>query len=543
MSKHRGADALIRVLRARGVTQLFTVSGNHVMSVFDAALDGGMGLVHARHEAATVHMADARSRVSGRVGVALVTGGPGHANAVSALYTARMAEAPLVLLSGHAPRSERGMGAFQEMPQADVAAPLAKAAWTCAAADEVARDVARAMDIACDGRPGPVSLSLASDALEAEASAQSSAAVAKEGVSPIVDARLIDAVVERLQRAVRPLILVGPASMTRHGARVAAALDDAIGVPVVGMESPRGIADPALGAFGEMLAQADCVLLVGKRLDFTLGFGRPPAFSAGCAFLQIDADADELLRTRRAVGDRLVIAGSAAANTALRALADRASASNPQRHAAWQREVRAAIAFRPAGWGRAVSGDEGRLHPLEALRPLQALLDTHPESVLVSDGGEFGQWAQACLQAPHRVINGMAGSIGSALPYAVGARCALPDVPIVATLGDGTFGFHASEIDTAVRYRLPFIAVVGNDARWNAEYQIQLREYGKNRLIGCELAPTRYDAVCAAFGGYGALVTHGNDMAAAVNQAHASALPACINVMIDGVAAPRITRA
>src|SRR5690348_6785779 len=92
--KNRGADALVRALRAHGVNGVFTVSGNHVMSVFDAALDAGVALVHARHEAATVHMADAQARVSGQVGIALVTGGPGHANAVSALYTARMAEAP-----------------------------------------------------------------------------------------------------------------------------------------------------------------------------------------------------------------------------------------------------------------------------------------------------------------------------------------------------------------------------------------------------------------------------------------------------------------
>src|SRR6185503_7066909 len=164
--KNRGADALLRAMRARGVAKIFTVSGNHVMPVFDAALDAGIDLIHARHEAATVHMADAYARVSGRVGIALVTGGPGHANAVSALYTARMAEAPLVLVSGHAPRSQLGMGAFQEMAQADVALPLAKAAWTCTRADDVASNVARAIDIARSGRPGPVSLSLSSDALE-----------------------------------------------------------------------------------------------------------------------------------------------------------------------------------------------------------------------------------------------------------------------------------------------------------------------------------------------------------------------------------------
>jgi acetolactate synthase I/II/III large subunit len=311
---------------------------------------------------------------------------------------------------------------------------------------------------------------------------------------------------------------------------------------VVGMESPRGIADPSLGAFGEMLAQADCVVLVGKRLDFTLRFAKPPALAADCMFLQIDADEEEFARTRRAVGDRLAMTARADAAVALQRLAARTSALTRNRHTAWRHEVEAAIAYRPPDWNGVSPDDSHRLHPLEALRPLQALLDSSPDSVFVSDGGEFGQWAQACLHAPHRVINGMAGAIGSALAYAIGARCALPDAPIVATLGDGTFGFHAAEIDTAARYKLPFVAVVGNDARWNAEYQIQLREYGAGRLVGCELAPTRYDAVCAAFGGYGELVSRAADMTAAVARATASRLPACVNVMIDGVAAPQIAR-
>ena len=535
--KNRGADALLRVLRARGVTKIFTVSGNHVMPVFDAAIDAGIDLVHARHEAATVHMADAYARVSGRVGIALVTGGPGHANAVSALYTALMAEAPVVLLSGHAPQSQLGMGAFQEMAQADVAEPLTKAAWTCSGADEVERDAARAIGIACAGRPGPVSLSVTSDALERTASPN---ATGSSFAEPALADDVADAILGHLQRAARPLVIVGPASMTRHAFRYATAFEDAIGIPVVGMESPRGIADPSLGAFGEMLTQADCILLVGKRVDFTLRFARPPAIAPDCIFLQIDAEDIEFERSRRAVGDRLVVTARTGARAALQALTAKAGAFGERRHAAWHQDVRAAIAFRPTAWSE--PSTTGRFHPLAALRPLQPLLDSHGESVFVSDGGEFGQWAQACLHASQRVINGMAGAIGSALPYAIGARCALPDVPIVATLGDGTFGFHATEIDTAARYRLPFVALVGNDARWNAEYQIQLREYGAERLIGCELAPTRYDLVCAAFGGHGELVTEAAGVGDAVSRAARSRLPACINTMIDGVAAPTIAR-
>jgi acetolactate synthase I/II/III large subunit len=539
-SPARGADALIAALQQAGVRRIFTLSGNHIMPVYDAAFGAGMALLHTRHEAAAVHMADAWARLSGQVGVALVTGGPGHANAVSALYTAAMAESPVLLLSGHAPLGQAGMGAFQAMRQADIAAPLCKASWVSTGADALATDLARAWRIAASGRPGPVHLSLPSDALEGRCAATPTLAPQAFAVIPqALAASDAQALRERLQRARRPLVLTGPLTLTRSGRRRLAALEAALGVPVVGMESPRGTGDPALGAFAPMLAQADCVLLLGKPLDFTLKFGRAPAFDAGCTFLQVDPDAAELERTRRAVGARMETALLADTLAAIDALTD--AGSGGAQHVAWRDDLQAAIAYRPSAWDQA-QGTAGRLHPVQALRPLQALLDRHPDSVLVSDGGEIGQWAQACLTAPQRVINGVAGSIGAALPFAAAARLAQPGAPVIAVLGDGTFGFHSAEIDTAVRHGLPYVAVVGNDARWNAEYQIQRRDYGPERTIGCELLPTRYDAVCAAFGGHGELVTEPQALRPAAERALASGLPACLNVMIDGLPAPNILR-
>ena len=536
MGKSRGADALARSLARAGARHIFTLSGNHVMPLFDAALDAGLSLIHVRHEAAAVHMADAWARLTGETGVALVTGGPGHANAVSALYTAAMAESPLVLLSGHAPLGQIGRGAFQEMRQADVAAPLAKASWTSQRAGEVAADFDRASALAQGGRPGPVHLSLPVDCLEGEVLDTDAGAVPQNrGEREAgIDAH---AFVERLQRARRPLVLTGPASLTRRGRERMAGLESALGIPVIGMESPRGIADPSLGAFAEILALADCVLLLGKRLDFTLKFGASPAFAADCAFMQIDAEQSEIARTGRAVAERLGLSALAALFPAAYALG--AAARQPAK-GAWLGETRAAIAFRPAAWDGALSRQKGRLHPVQACRPLQALLDAHRDAVLVADGGEIGQWAQACLSAPNRIINGVAGSIGAALPFAVAARLAKPDAPVIAFMGDGTFGFHPAEIDTAVRYRLPFVAVVGNDARWNAEYQIQLRDFG--RVVGTELLPARYDLVAEGFGGYGELVTDPSELLAAARRAQHSALPACLNVMIEGLPAPDLKR-
>ncbi len=555
MQSNRGADALCQTLRAAGVTRIFTLSGNHIMPVFDAALDAGIELIHVRHEAAAVHMADAYARLTGKPAVALVTGGPGHANAVPALYTAQMSESPVVLLSGHAPNDQAGQGSFQEMRQAEMAAPVTKAAWTAASADSLGGDGLRALREAASGRPGPVQVSLPTDALESSTSTrpetvgaqhfQGNDAMRAAPTMPLGDVTAASLLVW-LAGGKQPLILTGPATLTRAGRAKLQALEEACGVPVIGMESPRGVNDPALGAFAQMLAQADRVLLIGKKVDFTLKLGK--AFVAACGLMQVDAEEVELARARRALGARLAGQFQADAFSAITALIDAANAPAARApRSGWRDEVASALRYRPAAWDRAASALPDRLHPVQVCRPLQSILDRHADAVLVSDGGEFGQWAQACLTAPQRIINGPAGAIGSALPFALGARMALPAnsaaTPVIALMGDGTFGFHPAEFDTAVRYNLPFVAIVGNDARWNAEYQIQLKSYGAQRLVGCELLPTRYDQVAMAFGGYGELVTEAAQLLPAVERAIASGKPACINVMMEGVPAPVVTRA
>src|SRR5262249_59515089 len=122
-------------------------------------------------------------------------------------------------------------------------------------------------------------------------------------------------------------------------------------------------------------------------------------------------------------------------------------------------------------------------------------------TVLICDGGEFAEWGQGMLPVRRRLVNGVAGSIGGSLSFALAARLVAPTAPIFAVLGDGTIGFHLSEFETAARRDLPFVAVLGNDACWNAESQIQLREYGRERMHGCTLTPARYELGGAAPGG------------------------------------------
>ena len=529
-------------MEAGGVERAFTLSGNQIMSVFDAAIDSNVELLHVRHEAAAVHMADAFGRLTGRPGVALVTAGPGFANTLSALYVALMAESPLVLLSGRAPLDSAG--AFQDMLQAHMARPVAKESWTLAEGVDPGLELARAFRIATSGRPGPVHLALPVDLLEGEAPSPTGPAGPGdlEPTAAPVDGRAVGALLAALMESDRPLVLAGPA-MTRGRARdVLEELAGRSGLPVVSMESPRGTGDPSLGALADVLPEADTVLLLGKKLDFSLKMGRPPAFAPGCRFLQVDADEAviELARTVLAPSglEAAVVADPvSAAESMIAALDGRRSADH-----GWTREVEEAAAYRPASW-ESVEAREGEpLHPLQVARALRDTMAGCDDPVFVSDGGEFGQWAQAVVSAPSRVINGPSGAIGGGVPFALGANAARAGSTVFLATGDGSFGYHAMEIDTAARCGLPFVAVVGNDAAWNAEYQIQLRDYGEDRLYGCELLPTRYDLLAQALGGHGEQVTDAAQLRPALERAAASGKPACVNVEIQRAAAPTVSR-
>jgi len=161
-----GAAALTQTLRNAGVETVFSLSGNQIMPVYDAAIDSGLRIVHTRHEAAAVYMADGWAQVTGELGVALVTAAPGFANAISALYTARMQEVPVLFLSGDSPVGGDGTGTFQELDQVAIASPVVKHSVRAMSTETLGKTIAEAIRIAKSGRPGPVHVALPFDVLK-----------------------------------------------------------------------------------------------------------------------------------------------------------------------------------------------------------------------------------------------------------------------------------------------------------------------------------------------------------------------------------------
>jgi len=542
----RGADIVARSLERLGHRTVFTLSGNHIMSIFDAAIEAKLELIHTRHEAAAVHMADAWGRLTGEPGIAMVTGGPGHANAVGALFTALSAESPMVLLSGHAATWELGRGGFQEIRQAEMAAPVAKASWTAKSAATLGEELGEALRIAKSGRPGPVHLSLPSDLLDETVEAN---AIRWPDAGKVANPQQIamtpgaaDAVLAAMAGAKRPVILAGPHLSSRKGRDLLKRLEQATGAPAAVIESPRGANDATLGAFGDVVKASDLIVLLGKALDFTIKWATGPAFAADVKVISIDPDGELVARAAREKGANLAFGCVADTFPAGEALLARVAASGRKADLGWLREARAMMDGRPEGWAKLKGATAGRLHAAEVFRALRPIVERDPETLLICDGGEFAQWGQSLLPVNKRMINSVAGSIGASLPFAIAGRVHDKMAPVIAVLGDGTFGFHMSEFESAVRHRTPFVAILGNDACWNAESQIQKRDYGADRMHGCELLPARYDQVVAALGGHGELVERIEDLVPAVERALASGKPACVNVQVESIAAPIIRK-
>lgn len=532
----RGADLLVRSLKEAGVSRIFSLSGNQIMPVYDACFAAEMEIIHTRHEAAALYMAEAHAQLTGEVGVALVTAGVGLANATGPLFSAAQSETPVLLLSGDSPLRQDGTGAFQEMPQVAVTTPLTKFSDRPARAGDYGLAIAQALATARAGRPGPVHLALAQDVLEADATGTPMPEPAAFAPAPMPpDAAALDALRAALASAARPVLICGPLlNATRFAALVA--LEEALAAPIIPMESPRGLRDPALGRISEVLAEADLVVSLGKRVDFTLGFGA--ANTAG-QWIVAEPDPAEAARAARNLGPRLLQGIPAGA----REMAEAFLQAPPPAvaRAEWRAHVARSLAARvpetPAS---------GAIAPQALCAAVQRQLDAAPEPLVICDGGEFGQWAQACCHAPARVLNGTSGAIGGCLPYAMAAAKARPGATVVSLMGDGTAGFHLAEFETAARAGMGCVIVIGNDRRWNAEHLIQMRSYGPDRLIGCELSGARYDLAAAALGAHGEYVSAPDELDAALTRAVKAARkgqPACVNVEIEGAPAPVLTRA
>lgn len=506
------AHWLSRFIKAQGIDSIFSVSGNQIMPVYDGCLDAQLRIIHARHEAACVFMADGYSQIANRPGVALVTAGSGFMNALGAVFSAKHARSRVLLLSGDSPVAMDGKGAFQEMQQSRVFdAEFSFTRRPRSVAELVAAVESAYQYLTSDDCLGPAHIALPADLLLTPCTAPIGT-IDPELSTPSSALKIARAIEASIQQAANPVVVLGPEFNRSRHPELTTALSAHLGCPVLCMESPRGIADPSEPKLANYLQRADRVISFAKPVDFTLKFGA--VTSEHCHWTVIDHDPHVLSQAELNLGDRPLQTHLIAAAAVIRTYPIRPNSENSRL------EYRAEV---PA--------HSELFHAIT-----EACQRSDRDVILISDGGEFGQWAQAALSADLRIINGVAGTIGGGLAYGMGAQIARPDAIVVCLMGDGTIGFHLAEYETAARENLPVLTVIGNDKRWNAEYQIQLRDFGEDRAYACELSHAEYGRAVEALGCFGADINHLSALPESLNQALVKRLPACINVTIDPIA-------
>jgi acetolactate synthase-1/2/3 large subunit len=533
-----GGQLVARMLKQEGVTTAFTLSGLHVAPIFAGCVDEGIRLVDTRHEQAAAHAADAWARLTRGVGVAIVTAGPGVTDAVTGVANAWAASVPLLLLGGAAPTFNQGRGALQEMPQTQLFQGITKWSDRIPSPELVPSFLARAFRVARSGRQGPVFLEIPWDVLSNGADEELAAAqrlYRTDARSP-GDPRKLDEALAVLAKAERPVVLAG-SSIWWDGA--AAALDRVArktGLPVYLNGMGRGCLPedhPSFLQLGrkEALSGADAVLVIGTPLDFRVGYGAPPTFSPDARLIQVDVDAAEIGRNRPI--DVGIVADSRSALEQIEA------GARPFGDPGWLASLRAVEEKRREAQRAFEESDQRPIHHFRLAKAIDRVAGKL-DVTYVADGGNVVAVAAKVLRVPgpgRWLDPGPLGCLGVGAPFAIAAKALAPERPVCVIQGDGSFGLNGMDFETAVRFELPMVVVVGNDAAWGQILIPQRAMHGEDRAVATRLASTRYDRIVEAMGGRGEHVDDPKDLEPALERAFASGAVYCVDVAIDPEAA------
>ena len=539
-----GAELFVDTAARLGIDTIFTLVGDHLNEVLAVAAQRGFRIVDMRHESGVTHAADAWARIHRKPAISLVTGGPGHTNSLTGIATAQLAGSPLIAVSGSRPSTMADRQAFQDIDQVGIAKPVVKWAAEPPDAARIPFYLERAYTIAASGRQGAVHLTIPVDLFTAGAEAAPSAPGPEPRTLTGNPADLAHAI-DLLRAAERPVAIAGSGIWWAHAEEPLRRFIQRTSVPLYTITMARGVisddhplvmgyADPALNyAVHSAFREADLFLVIGKRIDYRLAMGGTRLFPVHARFIQIDIHPEELGLNRK-----LDVAFCADARAALKALHEAAGPHSwPTRP--WLDRVRSFRRDWQARLAQYAADTEAPMHPAAFFRELQAAL---PADVLYSwDGGDFTHWGRASLPARHPggwLRLGPLGTIGSSLPNAVALQLANPGRKVVAITGDGALGFYLAEMDTLVRHKLPIVLIVGNDAGWGLERELQSAATGSAATVACELQSARYDLVMQAFGGAGETIERLDQVAPALTRALAGTVPYCVNVKIRGVRSP-----
>lgn len=535
MAKISGGRVIARALKAQGVDTVFTLTGGHIMAIMDGCVAEGIKVVDVRHEQAATHAADAYARLTGRLGVALVTAGPGVTDAVTGVANAFYANSPMILIGGRHPTTEDLRGGLQEMDHPKLFQSITRWSETAWDAGRYPEYIATASRYAFSNRGGPVFMdtpwNIAGDMVDEDAIVWPEDFRANRAAG--VPEETLDEIVALLKDAKHPVIFGGTGLRWTQQPAFTESLD----AFVSGFRAPTYLNSLARGSLpfdhtylgnrarGDALRGADVILALGVDWDFRTGFGKK--VNPDAAVIQIDADPSKIGWNRDAnIG---VVADP---GTVISQLAERLDVLGRSADSDWTTEIRAAEeAKQNASYEQSLSDSEP-IHPERFAREVGDFFGD--DTIVAADGGDIVSTTAKWLQTsrPGGLLDpGPFGCLGVGAPFALAAKTIEPDTRVGIVYGDGSFGFNGMEYDTLIRHELPVVGVVGNDGAWNNIKVIHRMMHPDSAFLS-DIGFRPYEKMVEGLGGYGELVEKPSEIRPALERAQDSGVPSLVNVKI-----------
>jgi thiamine pyrophosphate-dependent acetolactate synthase large subunit-like protein len=544
MAQVEGSALVAQAMQHEGITTLFGLAGGPIQDIMGFAPHVGIRPIGVRHEQAATFAATAYGYVKNQVGVAVLAAGPGVTNGVTGAHVAYDNCLPLLILGGSGPQRGRTTGTFQETENVPMFKGLTKMAVQVDSTARIPEYMAMAFRKARTGRPGPVYLDLPSDVLQS--------AVEEEKVywpsnyyteaPPLGHPAHVKRAAELLRQAARPMLIVGKGVRWSEPVVELRTLVERLGMPFLTSPMGRGfIPDDHPLHFGAarsiMMRDADVILIVGSRLNWVFGFGRQ--FPANAKIIHIDIEPEEIGANR---GVEVGIVGDAKAvlqqlldelEGSIAGLAEKATAGP------WLTALREQVEKNAATLAPLLEYDDT---PIRTHRLLREVRDVFPRHTIYTVDGQLtlaaGRQVLGSYTPASRLNSGSNGCMGVGVPFAIGAKLARPEVPVVSINGDCAFGFNAMELETAVRCKLPIVFIVNNNSGIvgsNLEARMGLPA-GYAEPVATYIPDIRYDKILEAFGGHTEHVTTPEDIRPALTRAYQATQAgqvACVNVISD----------
>ncbi|SON59574.1 Oxalyl-CoA decarboxylase [Mycobacterium simulans] len=541
-----GFHLMVDALKANDVDTIYGVVGIPITDLARTAQAAGIRYIGFRHETSAGNAAAAAGFLTQRPGVCLTTSGPGFLNGLPALANATANCFPMIQISGSSQRPivDLQRGDYQDIDQLNAARPFAKAAYRIGRVEDIGLGVARAIRTAISGRPGGVYLDIPGEVLGQAMDAR----VAADTIWRLVDPAprqlpapdAVDRALDVLAQAQRPLIVLGKGAAYAQADNVIREFVEKTSIPFLPMSMAKGLLpdshpQSAAAARSLAIARADAVLLVGARLNWLLGHGESPQWSADVKFIQVDVAASEFDSNRPIAAPLTGDIGSV-----MSALLDGVSTHPIIPPTAWVRELTDRKARNDNKMRERLAEDPHPMRFYNALGAIRAVLQRNPDVYVVNEGANALDLARNVIdiQLPrHRLDTGTWGVMGIGMGYSIAAAVETGR-PVVAIEGDSAFGFSGMEIETICRYRLPVTVVILNNGGVyrGDEIATGAAASGKDPAPTVLNAAARHELIAEAFGGKGYHVTTPTELESALAEALASNGPAIIDCELDPTA-------